>query len=85
MNTINGKRIDDTCTDLYADLPENVLMNPEMYQDILMYVDNNDECMPFSDADIKVRFSWSMKLFETFFFGPVKTRHKGDKVFASSP
>ena len=29
-------------------------MNPEMYQDILMYVDSNDDCMHFSDADIKV-------------------------------
>ena len=77
MNTINGKSIDDTCTDLYADLPEHVLMNPDMYQDILMYVDSNDECMPFTDADIKVGFprglrkifnifSWPIKLFEFF-------------------
>ena len=29
-------------------------MNPEMYQDILMYVDSNDDCMHFSDTDIKV-------------------------------
>ena len=29
-------------------------MNPEMYQDILNYGDSNDDCMHFSDADIKV-------------------------------
>ena len=54
MNTIDGIRIDDTCSDSDADLPPHLLMYPEMYQDILMYADNNDSCIQFSDADIKV-------------------------------
>ena len=70
MNTINGKSIDDACIDLYADLPEHVLLNPDMYQDILMYVDSNDECMPFTDADIKVGFLRAHKNFQKFFLVP---------------
>ena len=54
MNTINGKIIGDKCIDSDADLPLHIQMNPEMYQDILNYGNSNDDCMHFSDADIKV-------------------------------